>query len=139
MGLCTLALAKSYGKITSSSHDTLLTNLIKRASGQIDSWTNRTLARADYVELYNGDGDRKLYLDHYPIVSVSKLSIDIDKETQTINEEIAAANTEASTGIIGDVVVELREPEVEPDLSVTLTDPGGRRNRTQQQHGHDQN
>ncbi len=73
----TLADTKLWLGVTSSTDDTLLTNLIVAASAFIETWVSRTLGQATYTaETYDGPGGVRLALRNYPVLSISALSID---------------------------------------------------------------
>lgn len=73
----TLADVKAWLPVNGDADDTLLTNLIVAASAFIEVWIGRTLALTTYTaESYDGPGGARLALRHYPVVSVSALTID---------------------------------------------------------------
>lgn len=75
-GLITLADAKQYLKVTSTSDDAIIAVLINQVSAWIQGYLKRNLVATDYVEYYSGDGTRDLCLRNFPIVSLSSLYID---------------------------------------------------------------
>lgn len=57
-------------------HDELLKLLIAQCSRFIEEHCRRRFKKAQYTEVYDGDGTPTLFLDNYPVISVSGLSID---------------------------------------------------------------
>lgn len=77
--LTTLVKAKRYLRITASTDDTLLGELIDSASALIESICDRKFISRSYAELYDGNGDRYLYLKQWPVTAVGRLSIGYDQ------------------------------------------------------------
>lgn len=75
--LVSLSDLKVYLKLTGdTSFDTLLEILINHISSTFDKIVGRNLAERTYVsQLYDGNNKRRLYLKHYPINSVSALTV----------------------------------------------------------------
>src|SRR5438045_6367921 len=72
--LITLARAKqNIQSITDASQDTLLGTLITAVSRAIEKYCRRDFVQTTYDELYNGNGDRRLLLRQYPILSVQSV------------------------------------------------------------------
>src|SRR5438270_9220777 len=72
--LITLARAKQdIQSITDTSQDTLLSTLITAVSRAIEKYCRRDFVQTAYDELYNGNGDRRLLLRQYPILSVQSV------------------------------------------------------------------
>src|SRR4051794_5046683 len=72
--LITLARSKvNIPSITGSSQDTTLAALITAASRAIARYCRRDFVSSAYDELYNGNGDRRLVLRQYPILSVQSV------------------------------------------------------------------
>ncbi|KKL47396.1 hypothetical protein LCGC14_2335980 [marine sediment metagenome] len=66
--LSSLTNVKEYMKITTSTHDALLTTLLAQASDQIEDYIKRNLVSTVYTdELYDGDGERIFYTLQFPI------------------------------------------------------------------------
>lgn len=80
MALCTLAEVKEYNDITVTTNDTLLTNLISRVSTEIETYCDCTFSSASYTDYHDGNGDDKLYTDHYPIITGSGVEVWDDTE-----------------------------------------------------------
>ena len=59
-----------------TTDDALLTRLITAASHFIQTWLNRRIAEADYVELRDGTGGRRLQFATFPVSAVLSLTID---------------------------------------------------------------
>jgi hypothetical protein len=72
--LITLARAKQdIQAITDTSQDSLLGTLITAVSRAIEKYCRRDFVQTNYDELYNGNGDRRLLLRQYPIISVQSV------------------------------------------------------------------
>jgi hypothetical protein len=56
--------------------DALLTRLVTAASQYIQSWLNRLIAPADYLEMRDGSGGQSLQFACFPVVEVLSLTID---------------------------------------------------------------
>jgi len=76
--LTNLTLVKLFLNIatTDTTHDDLLKNLVNWYSRAIESFCNKAFEQTEYTETYDGLGSNVLFLDHYPISSVSSLEID---------------------------------------------------------------
>lgn len=87
--LVSLADLKIYLKLTAeASFDTLLEILINHISSTFDKITGRNLAEQTYAnQLYDGNNKRRLYLKHYPINSVSVITMDDMELTEGADED----------------------------------------------------
>ena len=56
--------------------DALLTRLITGASQYIQTWLNRQIAMADYLEVRDGTGGQRLQFACFPVLAVLSLAID---------------------------------------------------------------
>src|SRR5882724_9943198 len=71
MDLITVSRAKqNLPSITDSSQDTNLQTLVTAASKAVQRYCRRDFVACVYDELYNGTGNRRLFLRHYPIQSI---------------------------------------------------------------------
>jgi hypothetical protein len=59
-----------------SVDDALLTRLITAASGFIQTWLNRPIAAADWIEIRDGAGGQRLAFANFPVSAVLSLSVD---------------------------------------------------------------
>ena len=59
-----------------STDDALLMRLITAASRYIEAWLNRPVAAADWFELRDGNGGRRLQFAVFPVSAVLSLTID---------------------------------------------------------------
>ena len=59
-----------------TTDDALLTRLITAASQFIQTWLNRRIAEADYFELRDGTGGKRLQFGSFPVSAVLSLTID---------------------------------------------------------------
>ena len=73
--LTTLANVQQFGNIPTGVDETLLTNLIARATDAIQTFTDRDLLATTYREFYGGDSTRFLPVNQFPIISIQMLSV----------------------------------------------------------------
>lgn len=59
-----------------ATDDALLTRLITAVSQYIQTWLNRQIASADYLEVRNGTGGDRLQFACFPVTAVLSLTID---------------------------------------------------------------
>jgi hypothetical protein len=59
-----------------STDDAMLTRLITAASQYIQTWLNRRIAQADYIEVRDGTGGHRLQFASFPVAAVLSLTID---------------------------------------------------------------
>ena len=59
-----------------TTDDALLANLVTAASQYIQTWLNRQIALADYLEVRDGTGGRRMQFACFPAVAVLSLTID---------------------------------------------------------------
>ena len=59
-----------------ATDDALLTNLVTAASHYIQTWLNRQIASADYLEVRDGTGGRRMQFACFPVSAVLSLTID---------------------------------------------------------------
>ena len=78
--LVTLEAFKNNLNKTSTTSDDVIARIITRASGQANTFTKRYLRPNTYTEYYDGDGLYKLFIRHYPIISVTSLYDDLNRD-----------------------------------------------------------
>ena len=71
--LTTLAAAKEYLR-AGDDDDTLIGNLIDRASAEIENICNRYFNTNTYANWFDGNGSTDMYLDHWPVTAVARVS-----------------------------------------------------------------
>ncbi len=59
-----------------ATDDALLTRLVTAASQYIQTWLNRQIASADYLEIRDGTGGQRLQFACFPVTAVLSLTID---------------------------------------------------------------
>ena len=59
-----------------ATDDALLTRLVTAASQYIQTWLNRQIASADYLEMRDGTGGHRLQFACFPVTAVLSLTID---------------------------------------------------------------
>tara|TARA_R110000824_G_scaffold168136_4_gene345160 strand:+ start:1185 stop:2057 length:873 start_codon:yes stop_codon:yes gene_type:complete len=64
---------KRYLRITNTSDDRLLVELLDAATSRIQEFTQRTFVSNDFIEFQDGSGSSSLYLDNYPVTAVRRL------------------------------------------------------------------
>ena len=73
MDLTTTAKVKSYLGVTSTTYDTLLADLITSISAQVETFCGRQFSRGTFTEYYDTNGETKIFLPNYPVVSVTSV------------------------------------------------------------------
>lgn len=101
--LTQLATVKEYLGITDTASDTLINNLIDRASEFMETFCGRKFGEASYTEYHDGDGiASKLFLRQWPIISsLTSLHDDTNRtygSASLVNTDDYVATNE--TGII---------------------------------------
>jgi hypothetical protein len=82
--------------------DSLLSTLITAASDAVEKWCRRDFISTSYDELYSGNGDRKLMLRQYPLISVQSVRyrpVTVLKITNTLLANVQARVSVTSTGL----------------------------------------
>jgi hypothetical protein len=85
-----------------TNQDALLAVLITAASDVIQEHCRRAFLQASYEELYSGNGDRRLMLRQYPLISVESVRyrpVTVLKITNTIAANVQARVSVTSTGL----------------------------------------
>lgn len=77
--LVSLADAKAFLKISAASEDTVIENMINRASSFANDYTQRLLLFRVNTDYYDGDGTGTLILNQYPVTALSNLYDDVDR------------------------------------------------------------
>lgn len=88
---CLLEL-KTYLGITTASEDALLTMLLDSANDFVEGYIGREIASASYTEYFDGDGQREILLNNYPVASITSF----EENTGTLNVPVWTA-IDAST------------------------------------------
>jgi hypothetical protein len=98
-----ISLARAYQALQGvTSVDSLLSTLITAASDAIAKYCRRDFVSATYDELYSGNGDRKLMLREYPVISVQSVRyrpVTVLKVTNTNPANVQARASVTSTGL----------------------------------------
>ena len=66
---------KAYLWITDTSQDTLLEILLNSANDFVESYIGRQIAEATYTEYKDGDGQRIILLDNYPVNTITSFQV----------------------------------------------------------------
>lgn len=82
IALATLAEARSHCRVDASdtTFDGDLENLINAVSVMFNTITRRQLLSKANTEYYDGDGTGTLYLNNYPVTTLTSLNIDTDRQ-----------------------------------------------------------
>jgi hypothetical protein len=116
-----IILSRAYQNLQGvSSVDVLLQALITAASDAIEKYCHRDFLSTAYDELYSGNGDRKLMLRQYPLVSVQSVRyrpVTVLKITNTDPTNIQARAGVTSTGL---TLVRVKNGVKTTDTSITF-------------------
>lgn len=103
--LTTLISAKAYQDITASTDDTFLQTLISTASKIIEKYCRRQFRYHTYTEYHDGEYRNVLYLNQYPVISITSIYDDtdraygsdylIDSDDYSINHELGIITLDA--------------------------------------------
>lgn len=74
--LTTVTAVKEYLGTKTAESDSLLSELVDRASAAIENFCQRSLGLADREDICNGHGGTTMLLKHSPVVAVSSVVID---------------------------------------------------------------
>jgi len=77
--LVSLSDAKAFLKISGATEDTVIENMINRASIFANDYTQRLLLSRVNTDYYDGDGTGTLILNQYPVSTLSNLYDDVDR------------------------------------------------------------
>ena len=98
-----ITLARAYNALQGvTNQDALLAVLITAASDAIQKYCRRDFVSTSYDELYSGQGDRRLMLRQYPIISVESVRyrpVTVLKITNTIAANVQARVSCTATGL----------------------------------------
>jgi hypothetical protein len=92
-----------------SAENSTISDLVTAISKAVQRWCRRDFTSTTYDELYDGSGDDKLVLNHYPLVSVSRVAfgpVTVLKITNTSSSnqratvQLASSVTETGGSII---------------------------------------
>lgn len=79
LDIVTLTKVKTWLKISGSTEDDLLNDLIGRIQNLIETYTGREFVERTRTEYYDGSGNDTLILKHFPIHSITSLHDDPDR------------------------------------------------------------
>ena len=98
-----LADARTYLKIPSSDtdDDSLLETLINYSYKALEKYIGHQIISATYTEFYDGDGTRLLVARKWPIISVTSVHVDIERDFESV-DLVDSGNyvTDTDNGII---------------------------------------
>jgi hypothetical protein len=98
-----ITLARAYNALQGvAGVDALLAVLITAASDAIQKYCRRDFVSTSYDELYSGQGDRRLMLRQYPLISVESVRyrpVTVLKITNTIAANVQARVSVTSIGL----------------------------------------
>jgi hypothetical protein len=84
-----IPLARAYYNLPNVSNDPLVSALITSCSTAIEKWCRRDFVSTAYDELYSGNGDKRLYLRHYPLISIQSVRYRPVTVLYVINNNVA--------------------------------------------------
>lgn len=73
--LTTLANAKAWLNVTTTTDDALLTRLVSASSQFVQTYLRRQIATASYTDVRNGNDQTEMVLANWPVVSVSSVTV----------------------------------------------------------------
>lgn len=73
---CTAAQVKSYLGLTVATDDVLIGSLVSAVSAWIETYLSRNIANATVIETLDGTGTAKMTVQHYPITSLTSVTVD---------------------------------------------------------------
>ena len=91
VALVTLAELKEFLKVSTTTDDVLFNVLINSASRLANSYTGRQLLSKSHTHYYDGSGSSELIVAEYPIVSVTTLNDDTNRDFGS-GDNISSAN-----------------------------------------------
>jgi uncharacterized phiE125 gp8 family phage protein len=101
IALASAAEARVVLKISGSGEDTILEDLINRASAFANKFTGRQLLEAAITEYYDGDGTDELALNNYPVSAVTSVHDDVLRVFGSTTEIVAGDRIlDGAAGII---------------------------------------
>lgn len=80
VALITLAQAKTHLKLTVTTDDTLLEEMINRSGQVCASYIGRPLKTKEWTEYYDGKGGRTLQVSKFPVTAVSSINVDATRQ-----------------------------------------------------------
>jgi len=80
VALVTLDQAKSWLKISGSTEDSILTDLVNRSGALANTYTGRHLKSKEWTEYYDGDGGTVLQLKQFPVTAITSINVDPKRE-----------------------------------------------------------
>jgi uncharacterized phiE125 gp8 family phage protein len=80
VALVALADAKAFLKISASTEDVIVGDIVNAVSGTINRYCGRVFLSAEYTEFYDGTGTRELILRKFPVTSVTSLNDDVNRQ-----------------------------------------------------------
>jgi hypothetical protein len=75
--IATLAQFKQYLGITGTSQDTILQLLIDSSNSMINSYIGRIIEADDYIEYVDGNAQREILLQNYPVNTLTSIEKNI--------------------------------------------------------------
>lgn len=80
LALVSLTDAKTFLKISGSTEDTIVGDIVNAASDYANRFCGRKFLSKEYTEYYDGDGTAELIVRRRPIVSVTSLHDDVNRD-----------------------------------------------------------
>lgn len=102
--LTTLPRVKEWLAITATTNDAMLSRLISAASDYIETYLSRNIPLTSYQSYRDGTGGRRLMFRNYPVVALTKLSIDGQDIPRSVGGTPGYVFTETSVALVGGYV-----------------------------------
>lgn len=103
IALVSLEDAKAFLKLTASSEDTIVSDLVNAVSVSINRYCGRVFLSADYTEFLDGDGSGELILSNFPVTVLTSLNDDPSWrqwQALTAKDVVNDVILEAKTGVV---------------------------------------
>ncbi|KKN71421.1 hypothetical protein LCGC14_0421430 [marine sediment metagenome] len=108
--LTTTAKFKSYIGETSTTYDSLIDDLVNRATSALEAYCGHRFGEDTYRHIFDGDGTTSLFLPEFPVTKVSLLSVSLQDVIRVTNTSSDAWNA----------YVEVVESATDPSVSSTM-------------------
>jgi len=98
--IVTLSELKAKARITSSTNDTELTQIIAEVESKFQGEIGQPLITTAYTEVRTGDGGSIMQLYRYPIIALSSIAIENEANVPLVSDQIRYATGPGSDGIL---------------------------------------
>jgi hypothetical protein len=98
--IVTLAELKTKARITGSTNDAELTQIIAEVEAKFQGEIGQNLISAAYTEVRTGDGSPTMQLYRYPIVALSSIAIENEDNVTLMSDQVRCKTGAGSDGIV---------------------------------------